>query len=280
MNLDHLISVAALTLLGIVFLAVGKWLFNLLHPRFDLSKELVKHDNFAMALTIGGYFLGLVIALGGVLSGESRGLVDDVLDFAFYSVIALVLLNISGWINDKLMLHEFDNDKEIVEDQNPGTGAVQGANYVANGLILFGAMSGQGDLITALAFWALGQVALLLVTRVYDLIVPYKLHDQIEKDNVAVGVAFAGVLVGFGNLIRFATMGDFISWQVNFVNFAWTMGFGLLLLPLLRVVVDKVFLPGESLTDELVNQEKPNVGAGLIEAITYIAVSFLAGWIV
>ena len=51
---------------------------------------------------------------------------------------------------------------------------------------------------------------------------------------------------------------------------------GLLLLPLVRLFADKVLLPGARLTDELV-QDVPNVGAGAIEATTYLAASILIG---
>ena len=49
-------------------------------------------------------------------------------------------------------------------------------------------------------------------------------------------------------------------------------------LPLVRIVTDKVLIPGVKLNDELVAQEKPNVGAGAIEAFSYVAASMLVGW--
>jgi hypothetical protein len=46
----------------------------------------------------------------------------------------------------------------------------------------------------------------------------------------------------------------------------------------MRLVTDKILLPGERLTDEIVNQEKPNVGAALVEAFAYIGGSVLITW--
>jgi hypothetical protein len=37
-------------------------------------------------------------------------------------------------------------------------------------------------------------------------------------------------------------------------------------------------LPGAKLTDEIVNQEKPNLGAAFIAAFSYIGSSFLITW--
>ena len=53
---------------------------------------------------------------------------------------------------------------------------------------------------------------------------------------------------------------------------------GCLLLPVMRVFADKVLLPGRKLTDEIINQKKANIGAGLIEAFAYIASAILITW--
>ncbi len=96
-----------------------------------------------------------------------------------------------------------------------------------------------------------------------------------EKDNVAVGLGFAGALIAIANLIRFGLMPDFISWGESLTNVGIDVAIGLLLLPIARYLTDKILLPSQSLTDELIHQEKPNVGAGLIEAFAYIGGSVL-----
>ncbi len=281
MSIDEVVT-ALIYIVSVFFLFfVGKFVYDKLNRRFVLREELLQKDNFAVALAVVGYYLGLVIAIGGILIGPSTYWVDDLVDILFYGVIAIVLLNLSAFINDKVILYKFDNVKEIVEDQNAGTGIIQAANHIAVGMIIYGAISGEGgDLITAAAFWILGQAVLIIASLLYNLITPFDVHDEIEKDNVAVGVAFAGMLIALGNVIRIGLAGDFISWQVNLSQFAGFVVFGLILLPVLRLVTDKVLLPGESLTKELVHQEKPNVGAGAIEAFSYIAASFLLGWVV
>lgn len=280
MTIDEIFT--GLLYLAAVYLLfyIGKLVYSGFHRGFELKTELVKKDNFAMALAIAGYYFGLVIALGGVLSSESTGWMNDLIDIGFYGIISIFLLNLSIILNDKLILSEFDNRKEIIDDQNAGTGIVEAANHIAVGLIIFGAMSGEGDLITASVFWLVGQAVLILAGIVYNAILPFDLHDEIEKDNAAVGIAFAGALVAIGNVIRIGAEGDFVSWSENLTVFAGFVGFGLLMLPLLRYATDKLLLPGENLSDELVNQENPNIGAGVIEAFSYIGASFLLGWVV
>ena len=261
----------------LVLLVVGKLVYDGLHRRFVLRIELVEKDNLAVALAVAGYYLGLVIVLGGVVSGPaSFSLVDDVIGLVIFGLLGIVLLNLSAWINDKVIFSKFDNEREIVEDRNAGMGAIEGGNYIAVGLITAGAMSGEGGVLPGLVFWVSGLVALIVAGLLYDKVTSYDLHDQIEKDNVAVGVAFAGVLVGFGNIIRLAGAGDFVTWNESLTEFGYYTLVGLVLLPLVRFFADKVLLPGASLSDELV-QERPNLGAGVIEAVSYLAASMLIG---
>lgn len=280
MTLDQIISALVYVIAVFIIFFIGKFAFDKLHPKFRLKEELVEKDNLALALTVTGYYLGLIFVIGGTLVGPSSGLLIDLLDIAFYGILGIILLNISNVLNDKILLYKFNNDKEIIDDQNSGAGIIMAANYFANGLILYGALSGEGgDIVTALIFWFCGQIALILSAYLYNLITPFDVHEQIEKDNVAVGVAMAGTLLALGNIISLATFGDFISWQENLSRFLGFVVVGLVLLPVMRVVTDKILLPGKKLTDELVNQEKPNIGAGVLEAFSYIAASIILGWV-
>lgn len=277
LSLDQ--SLAGLVYLAVVLVLVviGKWVYDALHRGFVLRTELLEKNNLAMALTVAGYYLGLAIVLGGVVSGPGSGvLTEDVIDLVIFGVVAIVLLNVSGWINDTIIFSKFDNQKEIVQDRNTGMGAIEGGNHVAVGLITAGALSGEGGLLSGAVFWILGQAGLIVAGLLYNKMTSFDLHEQIEKDNAAVGVAFAGVLIGFGNIIRLAGEGDFVSWTQNLSEFGYYASVGLILLPLVRMFADKVLLPGTRLTDALV-QDVPNVGAGVIEATTYVAASMLIG---
>ncbi len=277
MSVDQIVAGFVYLAVVLGLLAVGKWAYDALHRRFTLRVELLEKDNLALAVTVAGYYLGLVIVLGGVVSGPaSISLLDDVVGLVIYGGLAIVLLNLSAWVNDRLVFSRFDNEREIVEDRNVGVGILEGASYVAVGLITAGALSGEGGMAPGLVFWVTGLAALVVAGVLYDRITPYDLHDRIEGNNVAVAVAFAGVLVGFGNVIRLAGEGDFVSWNESMAEFGYYLVVGLVLLPLVRLFADKVLLPGARLTDELV-QEQPNLGAGVIEGVTYLAASILIG---
>ena len=279
MNLDHILSSLIYLAACFVVFVAGHLVFILFRRSYNIQDELVEKDNAAFALVLCGYYLGLTFSIGGVIAGPSAGMESDLIDILVYGPLAILLLNLSALINDRFILSEFDIRKEIVQDQNCGTGVVEFAVFVATGLNIFGALYGQGgSVFTAIAFWALGQTVLVLVGKYYNLITQYNIHEQIEKDNVAVGIGFAGALIGIGNLLRAASAEHFISWEANLITFGLYMVVGLILLPVARVLTDRILLPGRSLADELVNQVKPNQGAAFLEASSYIGASFLITW--
>ena len=262
-----------------VLFYIGKLVKDLTTRGYRVRDELVEKDNAALGVAMAGYYFGLVMAIGGTLSGPSQGLDNDLIDIGVYGLLSIVLMNLSRFVNDGLILHGFKIRDELIRDQNAGTGVVVAASYIATGLVIFGAVSGEiGGIVTTVAFWALGQVALVLAGLVYEWITPYSIHDEIEQDNVAAGVAFAGALVGIGVIVFHASAGNFISWAVNLQNFAIEVVVGLILLPIARTIADVILLPGQKLTDEIANQEHPNLGAGFIEAGSYVSASFLIVW--
>ncbi|GLB53084.1 hypothetical protein NBRC110019_21240 [Neptunitalea chrysea] len=268
--------------LAFVFFFLGKLIYQLLHKDIRVKEELVVKDNLAFSFAHVGYFVGLLLAIGSAIAGPSKGLVEDCIEISIYAALALVLLNISVFITDKVVLRRFSVQKEIVEDQNSGTGIIEGAVSIASGLIIFGAISGESESIThgmytTVLFWGAGQLLLILTTRVYNWITPYDIHEHLEKDNVAVGVGFAGALIAIANLIRFAITGVFETMDEVAIAGIEVAG-GLLILPVMRFLTDKILLPGASLTDEIVNQEKANIGAALVEAFGYIGGSVLLTW--
>lgn len=281
MNIDHIITGVILIFVFYLLFFIGKLVNDLLHREYNLTKELVENDNPAIALAVAGYYFGLVIAIGGTLVGPTGGIVNDLIDLGLYGVMSIILLNVSWYICDIIILHRFKVSDELIRDRNQGTGAVSCGISIANGLIIFGSVSGTGGTIwTALGFWALGQLMLIIAVIVYNLITPYCIHDEIEKDNVAAGVSLGGAIIAMGVIVGLAAEGDFVSWAEELPDFVLYTLIGLILLPIVRFLTDKILLPTVKLTDEIANQEIPNVGAAYIEALSYIGSAFVIYWCV
>ncbi len=201
MNWDHLLTGMILLVAFYLLFFIGKRVNDLLHREYDLLEELVEKDNPALALALTGYYFGLVFSIGGVLVGPSLGIVDDLIDLGIYGLLSIILLNISWLLCDKVILHKFKVSDELIRDRNQGTGAVAFGICLASGLVIYGAVSGEGGTIwTAAAFWAIGQVMLILAVFIYNWMIPYNVHAEIEKDNVAAGVSLVPGFVGSSTL--------------------------------------------------------------------------------
>jgi uncharacterized membrane protein YjfL (UPF0719 family) len=270
-----ILVLAALLLLGLGRLAYGWW-----QRGVDIGAELVDKDNAAFALQQTGYWGALIIVLGAAVHGPGNGLALDLVDLLVWGITGIVLLLASLWINEHFILHRFSNHDELFKDQNAGTGAVEAGSAIASALMVFGALSGEGGgFDTALGFWAIGQLVLVLAGRVYAATLSYDLHHEIgERNNLPAGIAFAGALVATGNLVRIGTQGDFDGWSAGLADvLVYTLA-ALVLTPLIRWLADLVLLPGRTLAQEIVDQERPNIGAGLVEAFAYVGTTMLIGW--
>lgn len=270
--------------------------------RFDVNHELTEADNPAIGTAMFGYLLGLVFVLVGLLSTElprrvtRQSLAWDLAETAIFGVVAVFALRLSGWINDRFILHRFENKKELVDDRNVGAGAVLCGTYIASGLVLAGALHGRlaakmadmgrwelilRELGTAAVFFLLGQVVLIIYGQIYQRLSKQNPLDAIEQDyekdgqkhggNIAAGIAFGGNMVAIGIVLWGGARGDFISWKDNLTAFGVVVGVGLVALPLWRLFVDHVLLGKVSLTAEIYEDRNPN--AALLETVSCIALA-------
>jgi uncharacterized membrane protein YjfL (UPF0719 family) len=279
LHLDALISGLILIAAFYVVFFVGKWVNDLIHREYRLTHELFERDNPALAVAIVGYYGGLVLTIGGAMTGPSAGIWDDLIDLGIYGALGIVLLNVSWYVCDRLILIHFRLADELIRDQNVGSGAVSAGVSLGSGFILYGSIQGEGGgVLTALVFWALGQVLLVAAGHVYEWITPYNVRGEIEKDNVAAGVSYGGALLAMGVVVGLAAQNDFVSWRESLVDYLVFSVLGLALLPLVRYLTDLVLVPSVKLEDEIAGQEEPNLGAAFIEAFAYISAAFIIHW--
>ena len=269
---------AVYVLEAFVLMWIAKFAYTRIYRRVSLKDEIFGRANSALAVSTAGYLLGIVIALGGVLTGPSAGLQADLTSIALFGLQTVVMMLVASFICEKLLLHHFDNTKEVVEDQNLGTAFVEAGLHIANGLILLSIQQGAGAWQTGIAFWAIAQVVLLLAGLLYEWTTSHSIHDELERDNAAVGLAFGGVLVGMGNIVSISVGGDFTGWAESLKLFAADVLFGLVALYLIKKLTDLLLAPGVSLAGEQ-TAETPRIGAGLLEAFGYVGGSMLIVWV-
>jgi len=277
------LSDLAYVVLALFVLLVAKVALGLMSP-FKLDDQLSAKDNPAFGVSLIGYYLAVVVVYLGAVHGDADSLegASFAANLAYDGAWALggvVLLNLARILLDRVVLRRFSTRKEIVEDRNAGVGAVELGTYLASALVVAGAISGTGGGVhTALAFFGLGQVALIVFALIYQAITRYDFHDELEKDNVAAGVAYAGNLVAMGVLLMRGSGGDFVSWSENLTTFGYYAAAALVLLVVGHFAIDALFLPGRTLHEEIA--EDKNVNAGYLEGGLLVALSVVVFWVV
>lgn len=269
-DLQLLLRGASMLLLFVLLFVVAKYLKRLLTP-YNIEQELTGEDNLAQATSLAGYYIGFTILFCGAYLGPSQGWLTDLAVVSGYTLLGLLLLNISRHLNDRFILHAFSVAAAIRDQHNQAAGVIQGANYIASALVVAGAIHGEGGgVATALVFYAIGQAALLLFSQLYERLTPYRIQNEIEKNNLAAGLGFGGSMVALSIVIMASVNGDFVSWTYNLSWVAINILGVFLYLIVVRVFFDKVVISRDDLNKEIAHDR--NVGAGLLEFA--MAVSF------
>lgn len=267
---NQILEPGVYVLLYAALFIVAKWVKDLF-TSYSLNKQLTRQDNLAVALTMAGYYLGVAAVFVGAFSGPSYGFIKDVTLVGAYSLLGIAFLNLSRFVNDRVILPRFSVREQLIDKHNIAVGAVQFGVYLATGLVAGGAVTGTGGgVVTALAFFVLGQLSLLLFTRLYEYTTPYRIHESLEEGNIAVGVALGGTLVALGIIVTNGVALDFTGWGENLLSLLKANVFAFVLLPALRFGMDKLVIPGDELSREVM--EDKNIGAGVLEAV--VAISF------
>lgn len=270
MVVDDIIKAAAFIVMYCGLFLLAKWFKGVFTP-YALNEELTQKDNLAIALTMSGYYLATAAIFVGALFGPTQGFKNDLIAVGGYSLLGLVLLNLSRWFNDKAILRKFCDTEQLVKERNVGVGAVHFGAYLATGIIAAGAVSGEGgNALTSIVFFVLGQLSLFLFSLIYEKFSCYDIHEELLNKNIASGVAFGGNLIALSIIVMNAASGGFVNWQKDLLLFATANGVAFIFLPVIRLIMDRLVVPGDSLGREI--KEDKNIGAGFLEAT--IAISF------
>ncbi|MEM7392721.1 MAG: DUF350 domain-containing protein [Verrucomicrobiota bacterium] len=255
-----------------LFLWLAKKLFDLLTP-YSVDLQLTEKDNPALGITLVGYLLGVAAIICGVFSGETveptlAVFKEEIVPVVIYGALGMVLLFVAGIINDKVVLNQFSNQKEIAENRNTAVATVMGAAYTGSGLIIAGGIVGSLDLQSALAAFVVGQLALTIFARIYQAVTKYDDQEELgARKNLAAGLGYAGHLLAYSIILMKGLAmnnADLISWTDRLIHVAYYAVAGCILLFLIRLLNDRLFLPKAKLSEEIARDR--NISAGVMEA--------------
>lgn len=261
-------------------LLVARWGFARLCG-YQLNKELFEQDNKAVALSFTGYMFGVSLILYTLLQTDSylnadssqMTLLVESASLLMWGAIAIAMLMVGGYINDKVILGHFSNVKELVKDRNLGTGAVECGGFIGTALVLQGNLSGEAvslkmALVGATFFFVVGQCTFVLYGWLYQRILSYDFRAEIEQDNVAAGVSLGLNLVANGILLStFLAQSSSLVGLVIWLLISWFM------LLASRFAVDAIMLPGGSLDEEVARDR--NWGTALLEGGVVVGLALI-----
>ena len=245
-----------------LMLFVSRILFDRFAP-FKIEEQ-IKEKNATAIIVFLGYLLGIVCVLAGAFVGpESTSFKLDFVLYCAYAIAGIGLMTLSGIVIDKLLLNKFDCKKEILEDKNIGTAAVYFATYLATGLIASSCVNGEyGGILSSIIYYVLGIIFMILFIKLYDFITPYSVHEELEKDNYAVGIALAGNIIAMGLILMKATLGDADTIKDNVILYFTDLAAIFLLLPIVRLILCNFIVRHIKMNEEIKNN---NVSAGILE---------------
>ncbi len=278
---------------GFVYVVVGIFFIWLVKRVDDWRTKAFDDDvhiddgNVAVGLRRAGLYLGIAIALSGAMGGSSNGFFIDLIQLLVDGLIITGFMFSSRSINDFIMLSNINNDEECVKEfprsdgsklvGNTAVGMVEAGMYIATGFILNGSISGAGgtffqSIASVILFFILGQIVLLVFGFLYELITPFNVRNEIKDNNLAAGIGLGGILIALGIILRSSISGPFTGWANDLAGFGIYAAFGIVMLLICRIVVDKLLLPTTNIATEV--KEDRNVAALIVvvSAINAVAI--------
>ena len=256
------------------------WVSNL-----HANDEITEKDNFAFGLSFAGGLAGLAIVLTGVTSGAfADSLLQEATQMAGYGLIGIALIKLGHFFQDKVALQKVNLHDEIIKGNITAAlidfGHVISVAIVIRSALIWVLTEGWYGLPIVIAAFVIGNVCMLLISQYRVQL--YKrtnrngdcLQQAILDNNIAVGIRYAGFLIGSALALTAATgIAPYLADNINSSLLYWTLSAlaSLVVFIILHLVMIKVILAGKDISDE-VNRQK-NIGVATISA----AISFAVG---
>jgi len=222
--------------------------------------------------TVATFMLSAAVVENCVVGTD---MMRDALVALVFGVAGLVLIQVVGHAASRLLLR--GRLRSELDRGNVAAGIAAGSHYVAIGLFASRAVAGSDlhGLGLSVAFFAIAQVTHMTFLMLFRALTVYDDSEQIEGDNVAAAISYAGVTIAIALVIGRALEGDFEGWKVSLKGFGLLALWVLALYPIRQVIVQGLLLGKQPCLrggafDDAIVQER-NVGMAAMEAGTYVA---------
>ncbi|ATC92893.1 DUF350 domain-containing protein [Pseudoalteromonas tunicata] len=280
-------SIQALTLDFIIIIGlfvslkfIKGWVSNL-----HANDEITEKDNFAFGLSFAAGLAGLAIVITGISSGAfADSFLQEATQMLGYGLIGILLIKLGHFFQDKVALKKVSLHDEIIKGNITAAlvdfGHVISVAIVIRSALIWVLTEGWHGLPIVIAAFIIGNICMLLISQYRVQL--YKrtnrngdcLQQAILDNNIAVGIRYAGFLIGSALALTAATgIAPYMADNINASLIYWTVSAvgSLIAFIILHLVMIKIILAGKDISDE-VNRQK-NIGVATISA----AISFAIG---
>lgn len=269
-------TIGFVVLAVIVLLVIARVVYRVILGQ-SMTETLIQNDNKAAAVALSGFLLGVINVIIPVLTGPSHSFWSDVGGTAAYGIGGIIAMTISGFIYERAIGIQL---RQQIAAGNLAAGIVSAAIHFASSQIVAGALSGDGgSMAPTIVFWIAGVAAMIVITYIFRLLTPYEDDELIRNDNVAAALGCGGLIIAIGMMVGYAVSGTFVGYTESFRSFALILLLVFILYPVRQIIVQMLFLGGGfSLRNGRLDREiaeDRNVGAGLLEAVGYLATALI-----
>jgi uncharacterized membrane protein YjfL (UPF0719 family) len=272
-------TIGFVALAAVILLVIARGVYQLILG-VSMTEALIHHDNKAAAIALAGFLFGVIQVIIPVFSGPTHSFWTDLAKVAAYGFVGIVVLTISGLIFKGYCKATGTDLKAQIAQGNVAAGITAAGSYLAVSSLTSGILTGDGgEIVPTIVFWAAGLAALIVLTHIFRLLTAYDDAALISQGNVAAALGFAGLLVAVGMMVGYSVAGTFTGYKEGFISFGLFLLLTLLFYPVRQIIVQMLMLGGgfslyNGRLDHEIAEDK-NVGAGVLEAVGYIATALL-----
>jgi uncharacterized membrane protein YjfL (UPF0719 family) len=233
------------------------------------------------AVIRSGYVLALSLCVGAAVEGafdERPGKAGLAWSLAFAVSAALLLLLLPRL--SSLWLLGAAGERRATSENLAAAIALSG-NRVGVGVVLSHCLYGADltTFLTSLAFVPVAFLALVVMQWLYVRLTHYSDAEEIQGENTAAALCFAGVTIAFSIIVGNAAWGEFTGWRSSLARFGLALLLAFGLYPVRQLVVRGLLFGlrptargGE--LDRAIAQDR-DVAVGAVEGLAYVAAALM-----
>lgn len=231
---------------------------------------LIRRAGLLFAFLMGTFAVSQNIAnsvytTGGILEGLTQSILIES-GLGLLSIFAFVFTALKS--ADVVILNSAKNDKAIF-DNNIAVGVTEASILIGTGLVSYGALLGEGHILSAWVFFLIGQVTFVAVSYLMEYVIhpSHKAKTDIENGSIESALIVSSVLLSVGLFVQNAIAGDFTGLYQDSVYFLKLFGLQFALF------VGYMFI-AESLLVKTMKLERNEIEGVVVRVVLQLTVAF------